>query len=245
MKNGLKEIKMNNDNVKNTIFNSFNELISAVPSSNFVDALALLSNISEGVNYINGLKVFHDKILENKVKILYNNIQNNLESSKDKEKTLKKFKENSKSRKKETKLLLMALNNQIFEEKIEIYANLVFLLLTEELMVERYEYYMHLVDEMYIGDLREFIKYVDMRLDEQEFLKNVSKDIPKPGEPCGVIISYSPDQIERIRSKGLLKGSAMYTDGSFKEFIVTKHSMHFYSALKCNMSIYREYIKNN
>ena len=118
---------------------------SNIPIVNTVDSIAKI-----------GLSLRERNFLNNIVKLLYK-LNKNIEAERERDKILIKFKKNAKQRKKQTELMLLVIEGQNQNYKVDYFSNLLYNLLKDEIDIVKYELFVSIFNNLYFNDFKTFI----------------------------------------------------------------------------------------
>lgn len=230
---------MDFNQIMEEIQENFNSFIGKVPSGSFDIALESVGNVSTIAGAISTIREVYDQILFYKMGKLYNDIRNNIENRKDKDIIIEKIKSNTKERIRQTNLLLMVLEQETVEEKIEYYANLTVLFLAEEITVDNFELYVEMVKDLYTQDIQGLFEMYENHKGLEEF-RNLDID-PITSRIAGFGYSLDLRQMKRINRTGLLNEISSQRLGNLgrpDSYEITNQAIHFICSIKGDLTEY-------
>lgn len=223
----------------------FNRLISMIPENGTDFMLESVGKISSGTEVISFARGLYDKMLLYKMRKLFNDIKNNVDNRKDRETVIKNIKSNTRKRVKETNLLLMIIEQETVEEKIEYYANLSILMLNDEIDVDTFLLYIEMVNDLYTQDIRGLIQLYEDEKTSEEFRRDGVQQFAN-SRIAGFGYSIDPRQLVRINRTGLLeevRSQRLGAIGKTESHRITPQAVHFVSSIRGDLTEWHEYRK--
>lgn len=200
------------DGIDPTIDITFNNMSSNIPIIKTIHSV-----------YKTGINLRDRKLMLNVIRF-FNKLYNNIENQEDKDKILKRFEKNSTKRIKETEIMLLILDKQIKDEKVDYFGNLYYLLLNEKLNINQYSIYVEMLDNIFVYDLKKLIKDYNYIVQNQ-YLATYEGDTRTINHI--VAKSDSSIRLENIGLLGTTKSQYLGILGEVEDYYLTEEGFWF------------------